>query len=384
MLGYSTVFGIDSHARTTTVCAVVAETGEVAARTFRGNDYAAMREWMLSFPQPSYGGYESGCTGFFPARALSGGGLRVVPLAVSTLPRAADASSRKNDRRDAERIARAALAGAPSEVWVPDPQVEGLRDLSSLLGDLASDLARARRQVDSLPLRHGLVWDERTASGRLREPWGAAFLRWVEAARLPDPRSQAALDAYLARERRAREAYSEQAGRARSLALASVLAPQLLALEAVKGCGFRLALAFASSVGDFGRFASGRKVTSFFGLDPRDLSSGERTGRGRVSKGGNASVRTLLTEGAWAFARARPARPKRAAASLPEGVREQAEAASRRLSARRADLLARGLHACKANTATAAEMARQLWAVGLAAQRAAAGAGAAQGRRREP
>lgn len=79
MLGYSTVFGIDSHARTTTVCAVVAETGEVAARTFKGNDYAAMREWMLSFPQPSYGGYESGCTGFFPARALSGGSLRVAP-----------------------------------------------------------------------------------------------------------------------------------------------------------------------------------------------------------------------------------------------------------------------------------------------------------------
>ena len=68
MSGYCTVFGIDSHARTTTVCAVDASTGEVRVRTFRGNPYGEMAEWMAGFPQPSYGVYEAGCTGFVPAR----------------------------------------------------------------------------------------------------------------------------------------------------------------------------------------------------------------------------------------------------------------------------------------------------------------------------
>ena len=36
MSEHSTVFGIDSHARTTTVCAIVVETGETATRTFPG------------------------------------------------------------------------------------------------------------------------------------------------------------------------------------------------------------------------------------------------------------------------------------------------------------------------------------------------------------
>ena len=36
MSEYSTVFGLDSHARTTTVCAIVVETGETATRTFPG------------------------------------------------------------------------------------------------------------------------------------------------------------------------------------------------------------------------------------------------------------------------------------------------------------------------------------------------------------
>ena len=81
MSGYCTVFGIDSHARTTTVCAVDASTGEVRVRTFRGNPYGEMAEWMAGFPQPSYGVYEAGCTGFVPARELSAAGRRVVPIA---------------------------------------------------------------------------------------------------------------------------------------------------------------------------------------------------------------------------------------------------------------------------------------------------------------
>lgn len=33
--GMGTAFGIDSHSRTTTICALVLETGEMQVRTFR-------------------------------------------------------------------------------------------------------------------------------------------------------------------------------------------------------------------------------------------------------------------------------------------------------------------------------------------------------------
>ena len=57
---YCTYFGIDSHLRTTTICALTPEDGELRTRTFRGNDYGEMAEWMADFPQPSHGVYESG------------------------------------------------------------------------------------------------------------------------------------------------------------------------------------------------------------------------------------------------------------------------------------------------------------------------------------
>ena len=54
---YRTIFGIDSHARTTTICALVVETGEIAKKTFRNNPYEEMKDWMRQFPHPSVGVY---------------------------------------------------------------------------------------------------------------------------------------------------------------------------------------------------------------------------------------------------------------------------------------------------------------------------------------
>ena len=184
MSEHSAVFGIDSHARTTTVCAIVVETGETATRTFPGvSPYAEAASWVSSFPGPRMGRYEAGCTGFTPARMLSGGDTRVAPIATRSMPTSPEARARKTDRTDAARLARAGLAGQLSEVWVPDPGVEGLRDACHLLEDLSRARAAARPCVDSLLLRHGVVWDERTARGALRKQWGAEHWAWPRSVR---------------------------------------------------------------------------------------------------------------------------------------------------------------------------------------------------------
>ena len=43
---YSTAFGMDVHLRSTTVCALDAETGEAVARRFRGNPWGEVAEWI--------------------------------------------------------------------------------------------------------------------------------------------------------------------------------------------------------------------------------------------------------------------------------------------------------------------------------------------------
>ncbi len=107
---YSTAFGMDVHLRSTTVCALDAETGEAVTRRFRGNPWGEVAEWMSGFPGPSLAAYESGYLGFAPQRELSGLGVDCVVAAVSKVPRSAADLSSKNDRNDAARMAKAILS----------------------------------------------------------------------------------------------------------------------------------------------------------------------------------------------------------------------------------------------------------------------------------
>ena len=119
---YSTAFGMDVHLRSTTVCALDADTGEAVTRRFPGNPWGEIAGWMDGFPGPSLAAYESGYLGFAPQRELSGLGVDCVVAAVSKVPRSAADFSSKNDRNDAARMAKAILSHDISPVWVLDWQ----------------------------------------------------------------------------------------------------------------------------------------------------------------------------------------------------------------------------------------------------------------------
>ena len=141
---------MDVHLRSTTVCALDAETGEAVTRRFRGNPWGEVAEWMSGFPGPSLAAYESGYLGFAPQRELSGLGVDCVVAAVSKVPRSAADLSSKNDRNDAARMAKAILSHDVTPVWVPSPEIEGLRDLAGAHDAATARLAAAkqRRNVD--------------------------------------------------------------------------------------------------------------------------------------------------------------------------------------------------------------------------------------------
>jgi transposase len=62
------------------------------------------------------------------------------------------------------------------------------------------------------------------------------------------------------------------------------------------GVGPITALAFAVTIGDVSRFASSGQVASYFGLIPREHSSGGHQRLGSISKQGNRFMRQLLVE----------------------------------------------------------------------------------------
>ena len=183
---YSTAFGMDVHLRSTTVCALDAETGEAVTRRFRGNPWGEVAEWMSGFPGPSLAAYESGYLGFAPQRELSGLGVDCVVAAVSKVPRSAADLSSKNDRNDAARMAKAILSHDVTPVWVPSPEIEGLRDLAGAHDAATARLAAAKQRLLAFLARRGYAYGGTTPAGNPRRYWTYGFLRWLDKVRPAD------------------------------------------------------------------------------------------------------------------------------------------------------------------------------------------------------
>ena len=338
---YSTAFGMDVHLRSTTVCALDADTGEAVTRRFPGNPWGEIAGWMDGFPGPSLAAYESGYLGFAPQRELAGLGVECVVAAVSKIPRSAADSASKNDRNDAARMAKAILAHDISPVWIPSPEVEGIRDLAGAYGGT-------------------------TPAGNPRKYWTYDFLRWLDKVRPEDDGGVRTLAALRNEVEAAAEARADLLSEYRAAVDASPIAAEVAALQSIKGCAFALAAAFSAEVGDFTRFRSGRQVTAYFGLAPSQRSSGDSVRLGGISGAGNALVRKLAVEGSWCYAAARH-QPKLMPrdTGVPLEIRMHGRKGSDRLLRRREEMLARGMPAAKANAATAAELVRWLWALGM-------------------
>ncbi len=115
--------------------------------------------------------YESGVTGFDLQKRLSGLGVDCVVGAVSKMIKPSADRRRKNDRNDAEFLARMLSVGNVVEVWVPDDECEAARDLTRALEDARDDLSRSKTAALQVPAQARLVFDERTPTGRRKGNW---------------------------------------------------------------------------------------------------------------------------------------------------------------------------------------------------------------------
>ena len=185
MLNTTTFVGLDVHARSIKAVALDAMTGEVRSATF-GYDAAEVAGWVSSVDPSAKCVYESGVTGFDLQKRLSSMGIDCVVGAVSKMIKPSADRRRKNDRNDAEFLARMLSVGNVVEVWVPDDECEAARDLTRALDDAREDLKRCKQRLSKFLLRHGLVFSETNAKGQRKKNWTAAHWAWIRSISFPD------------------------------------------------------------------------------------------------------------------------------------------------------------------------------------------------------
>ena len=180
---------------------------------------------------------------------------------------------------------------SPRYGWVPSPEIEGLRDLAAAHDAATAGLAAAKRRPPALLARRGRAYGGTTPAGNPRRYRTCGLLRWLDRVRPADGggiRAPAALRGGVEAAGEAREALLAEC---RAAVAAGPLSAEVEALQSIKGCGSAPAAAFASEVGDFSRFRSGRQATAYFGLAPKRRSSADSVRLGGISGAGNALVR---------------------------------------------------------------------------------------------
>ena len=80
-------------------------------------------------------------------------------------------------------------------------------------------------------------------------------------------------------------------------------------LATIPGVGVITATALVAMIGDYSQFRSGRQLSAWLGLVPRQHSSGGKDRLGRISKRGDGYIRRLLVHGARTVLRWRRAKP---------------------------------------------------------------------------
>lgn len=279
----ATTIGLDVGDKHSQVCVLDPLSGEVLEEARIRTSPAGMARYFAAEPTALVA-LEVGTHSPWIGRAVKGAGHDVI-VANARNVRLIHSSSRKNDRLDAEKLARLARL-----------DVKLLSPIEHRSSKAQVDLARVRSRGALVRTRTKLVVHMR---GSVK-----AF-----GARLPGSSTGAFAT-------RAREHLPAELGPAlepiltiieilnevirqidRELAeLATTSYPETRALQQVTGVGVLTSLAFVLTLGDPTRFKKSREVGPYLGLTPAERQSGNSNPRRRITKAGDELLRRLLVQ----------------------------------------------------------------------------------------
>src|SRR5712664_4130472 len=357
--------GLDVHAETIAV-AVAEKDEEVRSLGVIPNRAESIRKLVkkLGPAEELRVCYEAGPTGYVLYWQLTALGAPCEVVAPTLVP-VKSGERVKTDRRDALKLARSYRSGDLTPVWVPDAAHEALRDLVRAREAAKKDQLRARNRLSKFLLRHG----KRPPAG-VKSSWTGNYLLWVKQEVHFEQFAQefTLLDYWHEVEHAAGRV--ERLDRAVEEAVKSA-PPQMRAViegwQALRGIPQVSAVTIVAELGQISRFAKARQLMGYSGLVPSEESSGQRERRGAITKTGNAHLRRVIVEAAWAY----QFRPwlggylLKRQVGLSEEVKEIAWKAQHRLHSRYRKLLAQGKNKPQIVTAVGRELLGFVWAIGV-------------------
>lgn len=277
--------GLDVHQRGTAVC-ILDENGRIVKQFWRPGSPRELVQTLGNLPEPFQVAFEASC---------GSGTLHDLLAPIATCVRVAHPghlrlifrSKKKNDRVDAEKIAKLLFLGEIPQIHVPGLETRAWRELI-----VTRDRAVARRTAVKNGLRSLL------RSYLIKAPkglWSRKGIAWLTELELPTPAARLRRDvllddlAHADRQVDRLQRELDRIGRAHA---------GVTLLRTIPGVGPRTAEAVCAFIDEPRRFGA-KQIGSYFGLVPRQDQSGSTNRLGHITREGPPVVRRLLTEAAW-------------------------------------------------------------------------------------
>jgi transposase len=286
------IIGCDFHTRYQEIAWLDTDTGEIHERRLEhaGDE---VRKFYGALPGPVRVGIEAtGYSQWFERMLQEMGHEFWIGDAAAI--RASVVRKQKTDRRDAAHVLELLITNRFPRIWVPTPRERDLRQLVLHRVKLVQLRTKVQNQLQAMAMGQGVCRKKKLWSVRGRaelerlplDPW--AQRRRQELLQFLDQLNGSITELHAAVEQQARQH------------------PEAARLMTHPGVGPVTSLAFVLTIGPASRFARGKKVASYLGLNPSEHSSGGGQQMGRISKQGNSTMRWLLVEAGQTAARHDP------------------------------------------------------------------------------
>lgn len=358
--------GMDVHTTSFTLCAiepVIGSDDRILATVKTSPDYKNILMLIFDLKQKlgkddEYDiecGYEAGCLGYSIYNQLTAAGVKCTIIAPSTMM-TPKGKRIKTDARDALTIAQCLAYGCYSAVYIPTENDDSIKEYMRMRNDHKITLKRIKQQIIAFCMRHGHHYPGNY--------WTQKHVVWLRLLELQDLYRET-LDEYLA-------SYDEHVAkierydqRIEEIANQIEYQEKVSRLTCFLGIKTQTALSLIVETGDFNRFPKGNVYAAYLGLAPGERSSGEEINRTRISKAGNAHLRTMLVEASQGICKGSVGQKSKALKARQAGntadVIAYADKANIRMRRKYYRMLRHGKKHNVATTAIARELACFVW-----------------------
>jgi transposase len=285
--------GLDVHSRQSSLCILNAGGGTVNQVQLKG-PRSAVVDRLRQLDEPFSICYEASCGYghlYEQLRPLA----HHVAVAHPGKLRLIYGSKRKNDRVDAQKLAKLLLLDMVPPVHVPSIDVRAWRSLIVLRQRVLQQVVRAKNQI------RGVLRENDLAGAKWL--WSRKQLAWLESLELHPAaklRLELAVEEFRALDARIKRIEQE-------LQKYADRTPAVKLLMTIPGVGIRTAETFVAWVDDVTRFRNNRQIGSYFGLVPCQDASADTNRLGHITRDGPPVMRKLICEAAWTAIKNDPA-----------------------------------------------------------------------------